>query len=249
MSETAAADDEQSLWQRWLDGADATAREELLVRYTAYARVVAATFYARRFHDAVEFDDYVQFAQVGMLESFERFDPSHGVLFKSFASRRIQGAILDGIEHMTERQQQVAAHKRLRAERRESIIDPESAARIATRAPEQVLQFVADVGIGLALAWMLEGSGMIEENDPSATLPFYRNAELQQLRDRLLRVVKALPPPQAKVISWHYLQEIPFDQIAGSMGLTKGRISQIHKQALLALRAELGSRPACDVDW
>ena len=43
----------------------------------------------------------------------------------------------------------------------------------------------------------------------------------------------------------HYLQEMPFDEIAAGLRLTKGRISQIHKQALLHLRAAVRDRS----DW
>ena len=40
-------------------------------------------------------------------------------------------------------------------------------------------------------------------------------------------------------------QEIPFETIAGMLHLTKGRVSQIHKQGLLRLRGLVGER----ADW
>jgi RNA polymerase sigma factor FliA len=119
----------------------------------------------------------------------------------------------------------------------------------SSRTPEQVLRYVADVGVGLALAWLLEGTGMVDEGERATAMPFYRNAELEQTRERLLQLVKDLPAQQSKVITAHYLQQVPFEQIALSMGLTKGRISQIHKQALAALRTLLGTHPSCDVGW
>jgi RNA polymerase sigma factor for flagellar operon FliA len=246
----AMAEDERALWSRWrLDG-DAHARDQLLARYSRYARIVAATFYGKRFHDEIEFADYEQLAHVGMLESFERFDPDQGVQFRTYASRRIQGAILDGVERLTERQQQLATQRRMRGDRRDSLLAAEEGeAPAASRTPEQVLRYVADVGVGLALAWLLEGTGMVDEGDQATAMPFYRNAELAQTRDRLLHLVKELPAQQCKVITAHYLQDVPFEQIALTMGLTKGRISQIHKQALTALRALLGSHPSCDVGW
>jgi RNA polymerase sigma factor for flagellar operon FliA len=83
---------------------------------------------------------------------------------------------------------------------------------------------------------MLEGTGMVEHPEASISLPFYRSSELRQLRDRLLQAVEGLPEQQKVVVRGHYLQGIPFDQIAASLHLTKGRISQVHKQALLHLR-------------
>lgn len=246
----AVPDEERVLWNRWRLAGDQQARDQLIAKYGRYARIMAATIYGKRFHDEIEFADYEQFAHVGMLESFERFDPDQGVQFRTYASRRIQGAILDGIERLTERQQQLATQRRMRGERRDSLLAPQDGdISPASRTPEQVLRYVADVGVGLALAWLLEGTGMVDEGERATALPFYRDAELAQTRERLLQLVRDLPAQQSRVITAHYLQQIPFEQIAVTMGLTKGRISQIHKQALATLRGLLGTHPSCDVGW
>jgi len=208
--------------------------------YAEFARVVAASYYARRFDNEIEYAEYAQLAHLGMLEAIQRFDPSFGVQFKTFASRRMHGAILDGIERLTEKQQQIAAVRRLRAQRTQSLLAPDGDERPngpVSRTPEQVLRFVSEIGLGMAVAWLLEGTGMVDSGDSSATFPFYQSVELRQLRERLLELVKALPSQQSKVVSAHYLQEMPFEEIARSQGLSKGRISQLHKQALIALRA------------
>jgi RNA polymerase sigma factor for flagellar operon FliA len=247
---TAVPDEERALWSRWKMDGDVQARDRLIARYSRLARIVAATFYGKRFQDEIEFADYEQFALVGMLEAFERFDPDQGVQFRTYASRRIQGAILDGVESLTERQQQLAMQRRMRGERRDSLIAlHDSEAAPSSRTPEQVLRYVADVGVGLALAWLLEGTGMLEDGGRVTKMPFYRNAELEQTRARLLQLVKDLPAQQCRVITAHYLQQVPFDDIALTLGLTKGRISQIHQQALTTLRSLLGTHPSCDVGW
>lgn len=235
--EPTAALDEAALWSRWRDHGDEQARETLLSHYAEYARMIAASCFARRYHDGIDFDDYEQLAVMGMLEAFDRFDPCRGILFRTFSSRRIHGAVLDGLERMTEVQQQIAAHKRLREERRESLVEPYSPSEPQT--PQQIMDFVAEIGMGLAVAWLLDGTGMVDSGASTAAQPFYRSAEVAQARETLLSCVKALPEQQCRVITWHYLQGIPFEQVAGMMGLTKGRISQIHKQAILTLRQAL----------
>ncbi|HEY0823666.1 MAG TPA: sigma-70 family RNA polymerase sigma factor, partial [Ramlibacter sp.] len=204
-----------------------------------YAKVVAASYYSRRFHDEIEFGDYLQYASLGLLEALDRYDPARGVQFRTFAARRMHGAILNGLERLTEKQQQIAARQRLRAER---LQDLKSLAQVGSGAagpqqPDQLLRFVSDVGIGLALCWMLEGTAMVENVEASAAAPFYQGLALKQARERLLHAVDALSPQERTVIRNHYLQEMPFDEIAAMLHLTKGRISQIHKQALLRLRA------------
>jgi RNA polymerase sigma factor for flagellar operon FliA len=234
------ATQERVWWAELRSSGDDSARQGLMALHMPYARVVAASIYAKRFHDEIEFGDYLQYASIGLLEAMERYDPGRGVLFRTFAARRMQGAILSGIEKLTEKQQQIALRQRLRSERvaaaRQGVLEDFGAPATGPQTPEQLMKFVAEVGIGLAVCWMLEGTAMVEHEDMAVSLPFYRSTELRQLRDRLLHAVEHLPEQQRAVVRGHYLQEVPFDQIAASMQLTKGRISQVHKQALLHLR-------------
>jgi RNA polymerase sigma factor for flagellar operon FliA len=99
-----------------------------------------------------------------------------------------------------------------------------------------LLRYVSDVGIGLALCWMLDGTSMVDASEASASIPFYQSVAVRQLRERLLQAVESLPVQERTVVRSHYLQEMPFEEIAAMLRLSKGRISQIHKQALLRLR-------------
>src|SRR5262245_21524787 len=89
---------ELALWRRLRGSRDADARDGLLALHMPYARIVAATYYSRRYNDEVEFGDYLQYASIGLLEALERFDPERGAQFRTFAARRMHGAILNGLE-------------------------------------------------------------------------------------------------------------------------------------------------------
>lgn len=245
---------ERRLWQRFRDDGEPAAREALLALHAPYARIVAATYYARRFHDEIEFGDYLQLASIGLIESVDRFDPERGAQFRTFAARRMHGAILNGLERMTEKQQQIAAGQRMRAQRAEAMKElaagrtgvPEGS---VPHGAEQLMKYVAEVGLGLALAWLLDGTAMIETAEGVESQPFYRSMEVRQLRERLLALVETLPAQERTVVRSHYLQEMPFEQVATMLDLTKGRISQIHKQALARLRAAMSACGDLDVSF
>jgi RNA polymerase sigma factor for flagellar operon FliA len=242
---------ERGLWQSWRKDRDEEARQKLLGMHLPYARVVAASLYAKRLHDEIEFGDYLQLASLGLIEAFGRFDPDYGVQFRTFAARRMHGSILDGIERLTEKQQQIAARQRLQAQRRAAIKEgaATSDGGSAPRTGEQVLQYVADVGLAFALAWILDGTGMLDAGEKSETLPFYRSVELDQLRRRIVELVNALPAQERKVIQAHYFQEQPFEEIADDLRLTRGRISQVHRKALGRLQYALRAQQDCDTSW
>jgi RNA polymerase sigma-B factor len=79
--------DEKDLWS--LRGSDPTAREELVSRYLPFARRLAS-----RYRNGWEsFDDLVQVASLGLMNAVDRYDPSHGSAFMSFASPTINGEL------------------------------------------------------------------------------------------------------------------------------------------------------------
>lgn len=238
--------EEAGLWRRVRDHGDAAARQRLLDFHLPYARVVAASYFSRRYNDEVEFSDYLQLASVGMLEAMERYDPARGVQFRTFAARRMHGAILSGLERLTEKQQQIAARQHLRTERLKEVkaMAGEDGA-VKPGDPRHLLQFVSEVGMGLTLCWLLEDTAMVQPPGACTVVPFYQSSAMKQLRDRLLHAVDALPPQERTVVRSHYLQDMPFEHVAATLQLTRGRISQIHKQALLRLRSLVRD----DADW
>ena len=224
-----------ALWAGWRAGGDAAARGRLVVHYGSFAHMLAARCYRHRFSVELEFGDYAQFAAIGLLEAIDRYEPGRGTTFEAFAGVRITGAILDGVESLSEKQRQIATRSAARRERAASLqAAGEKAAADAARAP---LQRLADLAIGLAIGFMLESAAIYVDGDlPDAAPTPYERLEMDQLRRRVLALVDELPEAERRVVRHHYFQQIPFEQIARSCGLTKGRISQIHRAALERLR-------------
>jgi RNA polymerase sigma factor for flagellar operon FliA len=236
------------LWQRLRHHADNGARAALIEAYRPFARTVAATYYGRRVTDEIAFDDYHQWSLLGMIESVDRFDPQVGVKFETFASRRMHGRIVDGIESSTEMQQQIAGRRRLRAARLNDIkaMAREKRGPASNQVPvpdEDLLGYLAEVGMGLAVALMLEGTGMAQSEAIAEARPEsgYERVELQQVRSALNTSIGQLNTQEQSVIRSHYLHHHPFEDICTRMQLSKGRISQIHRQALGKLRDMLSA--------
>lgn len=231
-------DQEHALWADWMVAGTDNARLELIALYQPYAQALAAKCYARRIHNAFEFDEYLQFATVGMLEAMERFDPSHGAPFKSFATKRIVGAILDGLQTLSEQQQQVAWRRRIMEDRRQSLMED-----AALDDGKRLLAELGAIGAGIALGFILEGTGMIQDETTCLPDNAYGNTETKQLHQHMWRLVEGLPAREAKLIKLHYQQQQTFDEVAKALQITKGRVSQLHKQILLHLRNKIAPAP------
>jgi RNA polymerase sigma factor for flagellar operon FliA len=80
-----------------------------------------------------DLDELLQLGAVGMLEALQRFDSTRGVDFQAFASRRIRGAMIDGLRREGARQ------------RGESVFDGDvidSAALLSGDSPEDPLSLL-----------------------------------------------------------------------------------------------------------
>jgi RNA polymerase sigma factor for flagellar operon FliA len=197
--------------------------------------MVAARLYKLRATNAVSFDDYLQYARTGLLEAVDRFDPTRGVRFESFASARIRGAILTGLESETE----LAAQQKYRgttciAERLESLRDPLNDKRSASSL-EGWVSTVVSVAMGL----LLERDDAEHPADESINANPYASIEILCLRRKLLGGVKQLPEREAEVIRLHYFEHREFQIIAEELKVSKGRVSQLHARALMRLKQTL----------
>jgi RNA polymerase sigma factor for flagellar operon FliA len=227
---------EADLWEGFAAG-NAEARGRLIERYLPLCRMIAASLYAKRVADDAEFADYMQYATLGLIEAVENFEPTRGVQFNTFATYRIQGAIRNNIANFSERREQVGLIVRLKKERLESIKLASDAPSRPRRGKGAAVRDMAEVAVIWALSYLLEGSGMLAPRTEAHYVEqFYDSLELKQLRERLVGLVDALPDQERRVVKYHYFQNLEFTEIAKIFGVTKGRISQIHKRALLLLR-------------
>jgi RNA polymerase sigma factor for flagellar operon FliA len=239
--------DEAALWRGFAASGDAELRRRLIERYLPLTRAVAASLYAARVADDAEFADYMQYATIGLIEAVDAFDWRRGVKFNTFATYRIQGAIRNSIVNFSERREQVGLVMRLKRERLDSIKSDAPPPRHRRR-NRALVQEMADVAVIWALSYLLEGSGMLAARGESHYVEqFYDGVELRQLRARLVELVDALPDQERRVVKYHYFQNIEFTVIARMFGVTKGRISQIHKRALLLLREARSIADGLDV--
>ncbi len=63
--------------------------------------------------------------------------------------------------------------------------------------------------------------------------------KLKELREAMAEAIKQLPEKERLVISLYYLDELTMKETGKVLGITESRVSQIHSQAILHLRAKL----------
>ena len=223
-------------WRAMREDGCAAARERLFAFYLPFARSLAGRQYKGRKGGDVDYEDFVQLAVAGLLEAIDRYDPAKGVPFRGFAVRRINGSILDGLARSSEMREQISFRHRVKRERLRSLAADEAADLPAGDALEALI----DMAVGLAIGFMLEGTGLYREDGAALAQPTaYDSLAWKDLVGRLTAELGRLPERDRAILQLHYLDEVSFETIAILHGVTKGRISQLHKAALELLRKRI----------
>lgn len=225
---------EASLWRRFRFEDDARCRETLFNRYFALARTLSGRLFRQRAAQAVDRGDFDQFACEGLLHAIDRYDPLRGVPFSAFARRRIIGNVADGMARLSEIGAQSSHRHRIEQERLRSIArnDPE----------DDALAMLSELAVGIALGLMLEGTGLVgNDRSPDPRPSAYDSIAWRETQAMLVREVGRLPETEGAVIRQHYDHGLPFAQVARLLGVSRSRVSQLHRSALDRLRKRLRS--------
>ena len=87
---------EDILWSSYFETRSVTARNRLVLFYAPLVKFAAERIAAGVSHLGT-LDDFCQIGVVGLIDAIERFDPSSGYKFSTYAGFRVRGSILDGI--------------------------------------------------------------------------------------------------------------------------------------------------------
>src|SRR6266498_3551633 len=89
----------ESLWARLCATRDPALREQMIVQYAPLVKYVVGRM-AVSMPGLLASEDIIGYGTIGLIQAVDRYDPSVGVKFETYAIRRIKGAILDAIRSL-----------------------------------------------------------------------------------------------------------------------------------------------------
>ena len=197
-------------------------------------------------------EDMISAAMVGLIDAANKFDPTKGVKFKTFAEYRVRGAVFDEMRKldwfsrsMRDKQNQLT-QTMLRLERKfgRSPEEEEMAKELALTIDEyhDLLGQVSHLGcvsLHETLDHTEEGRSFLDSlEDIGGPAPF-DIIEKKEMTRILADILEELSEKERLVIALYYYEELTQKEIAEVLSVSEGRVSQLHSQALLKLRVKL----------
>jgi RNA polymerase sigma factor for flagellar operon FliA len=233
---------------------DMKLREKILLSYLPLAKQIAGRLVIS-LPKSVELEELVNAGLMGLVKAIDRFDPSVGVKFETYAIPRIKGAIFDVLREMDWAPRSVRAKARhveeaiqkLTAKLHRSPNDDELAKEMGLDIPEfyRVLDDTSIVSLFSLDDQLISSSGdeinlfeMVEAGEEAGPL---FGVEKEELKRATVNAIKNLPEQERLVIALYYYEELTLKEIGAVLEISESRVSQIHTKAILSLRSQLES--------
>jgi len=230
----------------------ATQTELDISAYVPMVRKIAGLLIAR-LPASVDLNDLVQVGVIGLIDAARQFDPLQGVQFETFASQRVRGAMLDELRREDWMPRQVRRNARqieeavsqLEQQLGRSPQESEIADALSVSLAEYQTMLGECKGLTLVHFGDFEddeggalSNAVANVRDKNAPSPLEALAD-ENFRTSLIEAIKLLPERDQLVMSLYYEQELNLKEIGAVLGVSESRVSQLHSQAIVRLRAKL----------
>lgn len=232
--------------------APSTGRDELVARYARLVRYVVGRL-GVSIPGLFDHDDAMQAGAIGLLRAIGAYKPEASASFESYALLRIRGAILDAVRVLDPigrvgRQDARAiqgAIRDLQHELDRSPTETEIAARLCVTVARYRKRLRAASVVTVSLDEHTgrdnddDSNGWADNSpDPGAVDPADETARRDAIAF-LTQKIGRLGERSRLVLALRYRDEMTFQRIGRALAITESRASQIHTEAILALRSRL----------
>lgn len=221
-------------------------RDEIINQYMPYAASIASRV-CQSLSCAVDYEDVLCNARLGLLEAAKRFDEAQDVDFKTFAFYRIKGAIYDGLRRSGWLPRTLYAKIKFEEAANEymkqrslsgggSFLMKGNAQEFDDNAITETVNSLASIYI-----ISLDASDDIDVEDQN-TSNIEQRTEFMQVRKHMRDAIGTLPEKEKQLIMMYYFQNRTLEEIGEKLELSKSWTSRLHVRALSLLFKRIRSR-------
>jgi RNA polymerase sigma factor for flagellar operon FliA len=227
-------------------------KDQIIVEYAPLVRFIAQKI-ASRLPANVELDDLISCGVIGLMDAIDKFDPGRDNKFKTYAEFRIRGAILDELRaqdwvpRSVREKAKLVERKYVELER--SLGRPATDDEMCKHMSMTLDEFHDLVGQAQSISLLnIDDLNIMKNGDKKLLgnlmedrrgLNPFAATNFKNIQELLKDGIQSLPEKQKLVLSLYYYEDLNLKEIGMVLEVTESRVSQLHTQAVLRLRAKL----------
>ena len=229
-------------------------RDRLVVEYAPLIKFIAQKI-AARLPTNIELDDLISSGVIGLMDAIDKYDSSRDNKFKTYAEFRIRGAILDELRAQdwvprSVREKAKAlerCYSKIEQLKGRQATDEEVCSELGISQEEyhEMLNQVRSVSLlsfddvqNFSKADKRALHGLGDHVNSKAPTP-YNEVSHASLKHMISSAINDLPEKQRLVLSLYYYEDLNLKEIGRVLDVTESRVSQLHTQAIIRLKAKL----------
>jgi RNA polymerase sigma factor for flagellar operon FliA len=229
-------------------------REQIILEHMKQVEAIAKRI-SSKIPPGVDYADLFGAGILGLIDAAGKFDPSHGVKFKTFAEYRIRGAILDSLRDLDWAPRNLRIKNRrmkavcgsLEQHLGRAATEEEKCNALGIDLAEYYRCTERMVGLNInSLETLMDAEkekNLLPSNgirDLSSALPFdlYERCETKNI---ICEAIDELPKKERTIICLYYYEQMSMANIGKILGVNESRISQLHSMATRRLKKRLRS--------
>ncbi|WP_042374207.1 sigma-70 family RNA polymerase sigma factor [Neobacillus jeddahensis] len=240
------------IWKKYRENQDSHSQEYLVKQFAHLVEQMANRMSQSIPGRIIPKEDLIGLGYIGLMEAIQKFDYNKGYQFETYGLWRIKGAMLDGIRKLDwvprglrdKAKQLNNAYRQLE----QSLMRSPSEAELSQFLDmplEEVEQAMAALSVSTLVSLNEPVGGNDEEGKQQSRVDQIKDGQsvsqeqqmqMAEFRKLIAASIDKMPEKEKLVISLLYYEGLTQVEIAEVLNLTKGRISQIHSQAILRLR-------------
>ena len=235
------------LWEAYSRTKSLELKRQLAMEYIGIVKFVVSKFrsYSKQPSSVIDERDLMQLGMIGLLDSLDRFDPTRGVKFETYAITRIRGTVQDELRKLDWVPRSVREKVRTldrvtqKIECNDSLSG--SARKIAAELQmsiEEYLDMVHETQLAMpeVITQGDHGEDVLDNIADADEVGVADKVANDQVKRMLTRIVESLPHQDRLVISLYYYEELTFKEIASVLRLSESRVFQKHQAILENIR-------------
>jgi RNA polymerase sigma factor for flagellar operon FliA len=227
-------------------------KEELIREYSPLIKFIAQKI-AVRLPPNIELDDLMSAGSIGLMDAIDKWDPTRDNKFKTYAEFRIRGAMLDELRSQdwvprSVRDKSKALDRAVAALEIEIGRVP-SEEEVSTKLNMPIEEFHSLVNQVRPVSLLsIDDQPTFSDSDKKSIANLLEGAKsgnpfnqlnLKVVKDVVAKAIEELPERQRLVLSLYYFEDLNLKEIGQVLQVTESRVSQLHAQAVIRLRAKL----------
>jgi RNA polymerase sigma factor for flagellar operon FliA len=225
-------------------------REHLILKFAPLVRHVVGRL-AIVLPQVYDRDDLLGYGTIGLIEAVDRYDPSRGASFETFAAERIRGSIVDALRDADwvprSTRRRCKEIQRTFSQLEESLGRAPSDGEIAAALNLSLAQVHRAMADAVRTIVSLDRAVRFHDDDDSASTLIEcitdgeaggpgAVVETQELRRAVQEALGCLDEREKLVLSLYYERSLTLREISAVLGISESRVWQLHARAILRIR-------------